>query len=85
MFKIEYSRESRKTLKSIPRNVARTITGKIEQLASDPFAQNNNIKKLEGRPGFRLRVGDWRVIYTVENDSVTIFVVAVAPRGGVYK
>jgi mRNA interferase RelE/StbE len=85
MFKIEYSREAFKSLRSMPRNVASTICGKIEQLAAEPFARNNNVTKLESRPGFRLRVGDWRVIYTVHNDSITIFVVAIAPRGGAYK
>jgi mRNA interferase RelE/StbE len=54
-------------------------------LAADPFAPNNNVKKLEGRPAFRLRVGDWRVIYEIQNDRLVIFVVAVAPRGGAYK
>jgi mRNA interferase RelE/StbE len=58
MFKIEYSQESLKNMKSMPRNVADTIQGKIEQLAADPFAPNNNVRKLEGRPGFRLRFGD---------------------------
>lgn len=69
----------------MPRNVSDTIRGKIKQLAADPFASNKNIEKLEGRPGFRLRVGDWRVIYNIYNDRLTVFVVAVAPRGGVYK
>lgn len=85
MFKIEYSRESRKKLKSIPRNVAETIRNKIEQLAADPFAPNNNVRKLEGLPGFRLRVGDWRVIYEIYNDRLIILVTAVKPRGGAYK
>jgi mRNA interferase RelE/StbE len=85
MFKIEYSRESLKSLKLMPSNVSKTIRGKIEQLASDPFASNNNVKKLEGRPGFRLRVGDWRVIYEIQNNRLVIFIVAVAPRGGAYK
>lgn len=85
MFKIEYSRESFKSMKSMPRNASATIRGKIEQLAADPFAANNNVKKLEGRPGFRLRVGDWRVIYEIHNDRLVIFVLAVAPRGGAYR
>lgn len=85
MFKIEYSREAAKSMRSMPRNVFTTISSKIEQLAADPFAPNNNVKKLEGRSGFRLRVGDWRVIYNTYNERLTIYVVAVAPRGGAYK
>jgi mRNA interferase RelE/StbE len=52
-------------MKAMSRNVAATIRDKLEQLATDPFASNNNVKKLEGRPGFGLRVGDWRVIYKI--------------------
>ena len=72
-------------MRSMPHNVSNTIRGKIEQLAADPFASNNNVKKLEGRPGFRLRVGDWRVIYEIYNDRLVILITAVSPRGGAYK
>lgn len=85
MFNIEYSREAAKTLRSIPRNVSNTIRSKIEQLAVDPFSPNNNIKKLTGIPGYRLRMGDWRIIYEIYDDRLVILVIAVAPRGGVYK
>lgn len=72
-------------MKSIPLNLSAKIRGKIEQLALDPFVSNNNVRKLEGRDGYRLRVGDWRVIYEIHNDRITIFVVTVRPRGGVNK
>jgi len=42
-------------------------------------------KKLQGRPGYRLRVGDWRVIYEIGKDRVVIIVMKIAPRGEVYK
>ena len=45
-----------------------------------------DIKPLVNRPGyFRLRVGDYRVIYTVDNDVLTVFVVKVGNRGEIYK
>ncbi|MDN5936041.1 MAG: type II toxin-antitoxin system RelE/ParE family toxin [Nitrosospira sp.] len=72
-------------MKSMPHDVSARINRKIEQLAADPFAPNNNVKKLEGRDGFRLRVGGWRVIYSVYNDRLTILIVAAGPRGGVHK
>lgn len=85
MFKIEFSREAAKGMKSMPRNVSATIRGKIEHLAADPLAPNNNVRKLEGVPGFRLRVGDWRVIYEIYNDRLIILITAIKPRGGAYK
>lgn len=50
------------------------IREKLQQLASDPYAPNSNIKKLQNRPGYRLRVGDWRIIYEVQHDVLVILV-----------
>ncbi|MCX6621732.1 MAG: type II toxin-antitoxin system RelE/ParE family toxin [Acidobacteria bacterium] len=50
----------------------------------DPHAANNNVTRLQGRDGFRLRVGDWRVIYELQDDRMVMLVVEVGPRGGIY-
>ena len=42
-------------------------------------------KKLVGRPGYRLRVGDWRVIYELESGRLVVRVLEIGPRGGVYQ
>ncbi len=81
--RIEYSRDATKTLLRIDRATARRIVAKIELLARDPDALANNVTALKGSEGLsRLRVGDWRVIYTA--DLVVLVVVKVAPRGGAY-
>ena len=69
----------------MPRNTARLIREKLELLASDPKANHPNIKKLHNRAGYRLRVGDWRVIYEIQNDRLVILVLKIAPRGEVYR
>lgn len=69
----------------MPRNTANLIREKLGQVASDPFASIPNAKKLQGRPGYRLRVGDWRVIYEINKDEVLILVLKIAPRGEVYE
>lgn len=84
MFKIEYARDALKALKVLPRNVQLGIVSKIEQLAEHPFAMPQ-VKKLIGREGYRLRVGDWRIIYEIQGDKLVIYVLAIAPRGGIYK
>ena len=58
---------------------------KIETLADDPMAPNNNVKKLTNHPGYRLRVGDWKVIYTIHEQALVIAVVRIAARGEVYQ
>ena len=69
----------------MPRNMAKLIREKLEMIAADPYPDHPNAKKLQGREGYRLRVGDWRVIYTIQNEQLMIIVLKVASRGEVYK
>ena len=85
MYKILYSTQAAKALLKMPRNMAQKIRGKLEQLAKDPFVPIPNARKLQGRPGYRLRVGDWRVIYEINNNEMIIIVLKIAPRGEVYR
>ena len=62
----------------MPKNLAKRITGKVEQYAVDPASQANNVKALTGSPYIRLRVGDWRVIM---DDQGTVLAVLESARG----
>jgi mRNA interferase RelE/StbE len=84
VFEIRLSKAAIKTLGSIPKNASALIEAKIEALAVDPYAPNNNVTKLQGRSGYRLRVGDWRVIYDLEDALRILGVERVSPRGGAY-
>ena len=83
MKQIAYSKDALKTLRRIPANEAKRIRSKIEQYTQDPAALAQNIIKLQGREGFRLRVGDWRVIF--DDDGIIVDVVAIGARGGIYE
>jgi mRNA interferase RelE/StbE len=65
--------------------MAKLIREKLEMIAADPYADHPNAKKLQGREGYRLRVGEWRVIYKIQRDQLMIMVLKVASRGEVYK
>lgn len=78
---ITYQPAARKALRKMPINTRRRIIGKIEDYATNPGSQANNIKRLQGSHELRLRVGDWRVIFL---DGTIIDVVKVGPRGSVY-
>jgi len=84
MWSVVYGRDAVKALMRMPRNVERLVRSKIEALARDPFAPNNNVKALKGRPGFRLRIGDWRVIYELDRGRLVVLVVDIGSRGGIY-
>jgi mRNA interferase RelE/StbE len=58
------------------------IRAKLRLLAGEPEALANNVKALRGQDGFRLRIGDWRVIFTQEPDRVIVH--AVGPRSSIY-
>lgn len=84
MKRITYSKDALRTLRRMPANVAALIRSKIEQYATDPTSLANNVKALKGEEGvFRLRVGDWRVIFA--EDGVVIAIIRVAPRGAAYE
>jgi len=85
MYALEFTKQAVQALKAMPRNVAITVRAKIDALAIDPYAPNPNAKTLAGRDGYRLRVGDWRVLYQIEDGRVVIVVLAIKPRGGAYK
>jgi mRNA interferase RelE/StbE len=58
------------------------IRSKIEQYAQKPASLSNNVKRLKGREGLRLRVGDWRVIFNESRETIDVLV--IGPRGSVY-
>jgi len=85
VYKITYTAQAAKTFLKMPRNTANLVREKLAQIANDPFGSNQNATKLQGRPGYRLRVGDWRVIYVINKEQVVIIVLKIALRGEVYR
>ena len=85
MYRIAFTKRANRSLRKMSQTTARLIREKLEHLAQDPHAHNPNVTKLQGRPGYRLRVGDWRVIYELEDDQLVILVLKIASRGEVYR
>ena len=79
------TKEASRRLRGMPNNAERTIVGKIDGLAADPFASNNNVIALKATDGFRLRVGDWRVLYTLDTEARTMTIADIVPRGEAYR
>ena len=77
-------REPEKVLNKLPKNVLRRIWARIHELESDP--RPTGCKKLVGYDNlYRLRVGDWRIIYSIEEDQLIILILEISPRGGAYR
>ena len=84
MYKITFSKKADKALRRMPHNIALTIGKKIKELANDPNGMRN-VKRLTNHPGYRLRVGDWRIIYIINENELLIHIINIKTRGEVYK
>ena len=84
MYRAVTTKSFDKALAKIPVNWQKRIVAKIRETAVNPYAPNNNLTKLQGRNGYRLRVGDWRVIYELQDDRLVMLVLEVGSRGGIY-
>jgi mRNA interferase RelE/StbE len=75
---------ARKELTSLPKQAQQRIAAKLEQLKIDPYLPG--VKALKSSGGhFRLRVGDYRIIYRVEAERLIILIVKVGHRRDVYR
>lgn len=80
---IKYSKSSVRYLRRLAKNVRKNIVAKIDILAVRPEELEQNITKLQNADDlYRLRVGNYRVIYT---QTEILFIEEVGPRGGIYK
>jgi mRNA interferase RelE/StbE len=85
MYKVVTTKAFDKALARLPATWQKRIVAKIRAVAADPYAPNNNLTKLQGREGYRLRVGGWRVIYELHDDRLAMLVLEMGPRGGMYR
>ena len=82
MYKVVTTKSFAKALSRLPVNWQRRIVEKIKEVATDPYATHNNVTRLQGRDGYRLRIGDWRVIYELHDDRLELWALEVGPREG---
>jgi len=82
MYQIVVTRAAQRDLIALPKSVFKRVDVKIRSLAEDPHPRG--AKKLEDTL-FRVRVGDYRIIYQVVSDTITIVIVRVRHRREVYR
>lgn len=80
-YKIDIKRKAEKFIRKLPRQDKERVLGAIARLP-----EGEDIKKLQGHEGLmRLRVGDYRIIYQVDNGRLVVLVVDAGNRGDIYK
>ncbi|MBW1739377.1 MAG: type II toxin-antitoxin system RelE/ParE family toxin [Deltaproteobacteria bacterium] len=85
MYQLKYRRRARNYLARLPFKTKSEIVQKLHELAHDPDNPTLDIMALKGQTGFRLRVGQFRIIYTRRDDQLIIEIVRIRPRGDIYK
>lgn len=82
-YAILIERRAQRALARIDPKQRARIAAAIRVLADDP--RPPGVKKLSGRDAWRLRVGDYRIIYEIEDARLLILVVEVGHRSGIYR
>lgn len=76
------SRTARKQLLQLPKSATDRLGKAIDALALDP--RPSGVVKLTGQEAYRIRVGEYRVLYTVVDAVLLVEVIKVGPRGNFY-
>jgi mRNA interferase RelE/StbE len=85
MYSVEYTRQALKDMDRLPAHIQGAIRKKLAGLAKTPLAAAG-VKALAGESGaYRLRVGNYRVVYFLEHDRLLIVVVKAQHRKDVYR
>ncbi|WP_245664632.1 type II toxin-antitoxin system RelE family toxin [Nocardia grenadensis] len=73
-------------MRSIPREDALRLLVALTSLGDDPYRRDDvDVKALTGRPGFRLRVGNYRLVYEVDDGKLVILVISACHRREIYE
>lgn len=84
-YRIAYSNQAQKAIKKLSKNIASKIVEKLSDLVSGN--ENLDVKKLSGYEDarYRLRVGDYRIIYAVWEHQVVVYIIEVGHRREIYR
>ncbi len=83
-YTVEFTRKANKALLKLPSEVQQRLVRAAEELEEDP--RPHGTKKLKGEDDlYRIRVGDYRILYTIEDDKLIVLVVRVGHRKDVYQ
>lgn len=81
--KLQLTPQAQKELDKIDDTIALRISHKMYQLENNPYGLGS--QKLEGGKGYRIRIGDHRVVYTINKENQTIIIVKIGHRREVYR
>jgi mRNA interferase RelE/StbE len=84
-FRVEFSHRAAQDLKRLDRTTIKRIEARIDDLALDPFNPRISQQKETDPETRKSRVGDWRIIYQVDEATQTVYIAAIRPRSWAYR
>ena len=78
-------KQAKKSLQSLPGTDRHRIVEKITNLGKNPNNEALDINPLQGKPYFRLRAGQWRIIFSRDDEIKIIAIEKIKSRGDAYK
>ena len=78
-------RQAIRALQRMPHQQAQRIRRELDKLAERPDRRDTDVAVLRGRSGYRLRIGDLRIIFERDDKTRVIDVLRIDPRGQVYR
>ena len=82
-YKLFFKKSVQRDFDSIPKKDLKRILSRIESLSEDP--RPKGCEKLTGQERYRLRQGRYRIVYSIQDDELTVWVVKVAHRKDIYR
>lgn len=83
MYQVQISNRATKALEKLPDGLYERVTEAVQELADNP--RPPGCKKLKGRQGYRIRVGDYRVVYEIEDDKLLVLIIDIGHRREIYR
>ena len=82
-YSIEFKKSATKELNSLPNKEIKKILNSINQLIENPRPINS--KKLSASERYRIRVGDYRILYEIKDQILIVYIIKIAHRKDVYR
>lgn len=83
-YRIQVERQAERMLRRLPKDLLERLRAAIRGLATQP--RPDDCKKLVGYANlYRVRVGDWRIVYAIEDDALLVLILDISPRGDAYR
>ena len=82
-YEVEFAKSAQKELNKLPKQTTLRIAKAIDKLSADP--RKGNVRPMVGTKSWRMRVGDYRVVYDIFEMKLTILIIRIRHRKDVYR